>query len=82
MGEWTFEALRRELKVPVAVLEEDLQHLERSRRKEPERLRSTPARCSACGFTFADRVPRRFTTPGRCPRCRDPRVTPARFWVS
>lgn len=77
--EWTFEELRRELEVPVRLLEDDLHHVERSSRGGGGRLRAEPPRCLACGFTFRDRAPRRFQTPSRCPQCRGERIAPGRF---
>lgn len=70
--EWTFDALRRELELPVHVLSEDLAHIDKSVRNEGVRLHVEPARCPPCGFVFHDR--RRFTPPGRCPKCRNQRL--------
>lgn len=79
-AEWTFEGLRRELEVPVRLLEDDLQHVERSvRGRGGARLRAEPPRCLDCGFTFRDRAPRRFQSPSRCPQCRSERIAPGRF---
>jgi predicted Zn-ribbon and HTH transcriptional regulator len=74
--EVTFDELRRELGVPVAVLREDLRHIEKSARHlsgGPRTLRVTPARCPACGFELTRR---RFAAPSRCPRCRNERLEP------
>jgi transcriptional regulator len=82
-GEWTFEQLRRELEMPVHLLEDDLHHVERSARGRGQggagRLHVEPPRCQACGFTFRDRAQRRFQSPSRCPQCRSERITPGRF---
>lgn len=79
--ELSFEELRRELAVPARALEEDLRHVEKSLRRGPARLRVEPARCLACGFVFADRAPRHFHAPGRCPNCRSERITQPRFSI-
>ena len=76
--ELSFEELRREFEIPVAVLEDDLRHLERSLRRGPGRFAITPARCSGCGFEFRTRHLHR---PSRCPRCRSTRAYPPRFRV-
>jgi predicted Zn-ribbon and HTH transcriptional regulator len=80
--ELSFEELRREFQAPVRELEDDLRHVERSLRRGPERLRTTPPRCLACGFAFRGRDPKRFHTPGRCPRCRSERILPARLRIA
>jgi predicted Zn-ribbon and HTH transcriptional regulator len=75
--ERTFEELRREIGLPVRRLEEELQHVERSvrrNRRAPMRLAVDPARCLDCGFVFRDRA--RFSTPSRCPRCKSERIAP------
>lgn len=79
-GEWTFDELRRQLDVPVAVLREDLRHVAQSARRPPGRLRVTPPRCSGCGFELTPK-PGRFTAPSRCPRCRDERIVPPRLSI-
>ena len=73
--ELSFEELRRETQARVRDLDDDLAHLEKSLRRGPRRLLVTPARCIACGFSFRKRD--RFSTPGRCPVCREERIAPA-----
>jgi len=63
--------------VSVRELPAHLTHLERSLRREGDRLVIEPARCRKCGYSFAGR--RRHTRPGRCPRCRATYVEPARY---
>ena len=79
-GELSFEELRRLLELPVAVLEEDLRHLEHSLRGAGRRLLVTPARCPSCRFVLRRR-PGRFATPSRCPRCGEERLEPPRLAV-
>ena len=80
-GERGFEELRHQLQIPVHLLEDDLRHVERSARGSARRLIVAPARCSACGFVFRDRAPRRFHPPGRCPRCRSEWIEDPRFRI-
>ena len=83
-AELTFEELRRELGLPARRLEDELQHVERSVRRsraEPRKLAVDPARCLECGFTFRDRAPARFGSPGRCPRCKSERISQPRLSV-
>ena len=70
--EWGFEELRRELALTVKVLEEDLRHIDRSVRAAGQRLIVTSARCEACEFSFKSTA---FHPPGRCPSCRNRRIS-------
>ncbi|HDZ91706.1 MAG TPA: transcriptional regulator [Deltaproteobacteria bacterium] len=45
-----------------------LPHIARSLATQGRGLRIDPSRCLKCGYVFEDR--KRFTRPGRCPRCR------------
>lgn len=80
-GEWTFDALRHELRTSVRQLEDDLRHVERSLHRGGQSLAVTPARCEACGFEFRHREPRHFHRPSRCPRCRSERIEDARLRI-
>ena len=56
-----------------------LDHIRRSLSVGPRSLEIRPAECLACGFVFKDR--RRFSRPGRCPRCRQTRISMPRFHI-
>jgi predicted Zn-ribbon and HTH transcriptional regulator len=79
--EWSFEELRGELAMSVRLLEDDLHHLERSLRHGERRLAVTPSRCGNCDYEFRGRAPKRFHTPGRCPRCRSEYIRDARLEI-
>lgn len=81
MGPWGFEELRRELNVPVKVLESDLRHAEKSLRRQGRRLVVEPAECRGCGFRFKERAERRFQPPSRCPRCKGQRIADPRLTI-
>ena len=51
---------------------EHLAHIARSVKAHSQKLTVRPFSCLACGFVFEQR--RRFTRPGRCPKCKDSRV--------
>jgi hypothetical protein len=51
---------------------ENLAHIACSMKEKKKKLTVLPFSCLACGFVFEER--RRFTRPGRCPRCKDSRV--------
>ncbi len=57
-----------DVRIPEKEVEEHLDHLHRSLRREGRRVAVTPAECLACGFVFRTRG--RFAKPGRCPVCR------------
>jgi predicted Zn-ribbon and HTH transcriptional regulator len=78
-NEWEFDELRRELGLTVKVLEEDLRHIDRSVRADGRRLMLKPASCEQCGFVFASRA---FHPPGRCPECRDRRISGPWFHIA
>ena len=71
-NECEFDDLRHEFGLTVKVLEEDLRHIERSVRAGGQRLIIRPARCEACDFVFKSQAPH---PPGRCPSCRDRRIS-------
>jgi hypothetical protein len=77
-GEWEFDDLRRDFGLTVKVLEEDLRHIERSVRAGGQRLILRPACCEACDFVFSSTAPH---PPGRCPSCRDRRISGPWFRV-
>lgn len=56
-----------------------LAHVRRSLAATRKSLEIHPAECLACGFVFKER--RRFSRPGRCPRCRRTRIAPPRFHI-
>jgi predicted Zn-ribbon and HTH transcriptional regulator len=72
-----------DLSQAVGVSEKDvyqhLHHIEKSMAGQGGKLRFTPCSCLACGFTFTQR--RRLTKPGRCPRCRQSRITSPAFRI-
>jgi len=56
-----------------------LTHIRRSLSAGHQALAIRPAECLSCGFVFKDR--RRFSRPGRCPRCRQTRISMPRFSI-
>ena len=71
-AEWDFNELRRELGLTVKVLEEDLHHIERSVRSGGRRLKVRRVCCDSCDFVFRNTA---LHPPGRCPSCRDRRIS-------
>jgi predicted Zn-ribbon and HTH transcriptional regulator len=66
----------RELSREVGIQEKEvyahLPHISRSLAAKGSKIMIRPSECLKCGFVFEDR--RRFTRPGRCPRCRDTHI--------
>ena len=78
-AELDFETLQTALGLGVRALERELRHVERSARRDGQRLAVIEPRCLACGFAFVGRAARHLHPPGRCPRCRGQRMAPPRF---
>lgn len=56
-----------------------LTHIRRSLSASRQTLAIRPSECLACGFVFKER--RRFSRPGRCPRCRKTRISMPQFRI-
>ena len=56
-----------------------LAHIARSVTAKGEKLIIQPSECLVCGYVFQDR--RRFTRPGRCPRCKKSHIQEPRYIV-
>ena len=72
LDECELDDLRRDLGLTVKVLEEDLRHIAHSVRAAGRRLIVRHARCDGCGFEFRSTA---YHPPGRCPSCRDRRIS-------
>ena len=60
--------LSREVGIKEKEVYEHLTHIARSLAAKRSKLTIRPSECLQCGYVFKDR--RRFTRPGRCPRCK------------
>ncbi|UCD86152.1 MAG: transcriptional regulator [Deltaproteobacteria bacterium] len=74
----------RELSRDIGIREKEvyahLTHIARSLAPQRKRLIIRPSECLVCGYVFKDR--KRFTPPGRCPRCRKSHLQRPAFRVS
>ena len=59
---------------------EHLPHIARSVAAQKKKLIIRPVRCLACGYVFKER--RRFTRPGRCPRCKKSHLDEPKYRIS
>jgi len=77
------EMSAREISGQVGISEkevnEHLAHIARSVASQNKRMAMTPADCQTCGYVFENR--KRFTRPGRCPRCKKSHVRSPRFRI-
>jgi len=71
--------LSRELGIREKEVYEHLPHIARSVVNLGKKLVILPSRCLDCGYTFKDR--KRFTRPGRCPKCRGTRLQKPMFEI-
>ncbi|RJQ52448.1 MAG: transcriptional regulator [Desulfobacteraceae bacterium] len=73
----------RDLSKAVGISEKEvtvhLGHIERTASALGKRLVVRPFHCLSCGYRFADR--RRFTRPGKCPKCRGTHVEAPAFRI-
>ena len=71
-GELTAIDLSQDVGISEKEVYEHLPHIARSVAAQGKALTVTPARCLKCGFVFEGR--KRFTRPGRCPKCRETHI--------
>ena len=73
----------REISGEVGIAEkevgEHLAHIARSVSSRGKKVLITPALCLACGYEFENR--KRFTRPGRCPKCKKSHLQSPRFCI-
>ncbi len=79
-GEWDVRGLSQRLGISEKEVMAHLGHVQRTLAAAGAHLEIRPSHCRACGFVFEGR--RRFTRPGRCPRCRQTRIAPPVFQVA
>ena len=71
--------LSQELGIREKEVYDHLAHVGRTVKAEKKKLIIHPSRCLQCGFVFEDR--KRFTRPGRCPKCRQSHLLNPRFQI-
>jgi predicted Zn-ribbon and HTH transcriptional regulator len=72
--------LSREVRIREKEVYEHLTHISRSLEAKGRKISIRPCECLQCSYVFKDR--KRFTRPGRCPRCRATRITHPSFKIS
>jgi predicted Zn-ribbon and HTH transcriptional regulator len=79
-GEMDARELSREVGIKEKEVYEHLAHISRSLTARGSKLAIRPSECLKCGYVFKDR--RRFTRPGRCPRCRESHIINPSFKIN
>jgi predicted Zn-ribbon and HTH transcriptional regulator len=79
-GEMDARELSRGVGIKEKEVYEHLAHIARSLAAKGSRLRISASECLQCGYVFKDR--RRFTRPGRCPRCRESHLTSPMYHIT
>ena len=77
------EMSAREISGEIGIAEkevtEHLAHIARSVSSQGKKIIITPATCRVCGYEFENR--KRFTRPGRCPKCKKSHLQSPRFRI-
>ena len=79
-GEMDARELSRAVGIKEKQVYEHLAHIARSLAAQGSKLSIRASECRHCGYVFKDR--RRFTRPGRCPRCRETHLINPSFWIT
>jgi len=67
-GEMSARELSQAMSIREKEVYDHLPHIARSLAVQNKKLIIQPAQCLSCEYIFEDR--KRFTRPGRCPRCK------------
>ena len=77
------EMSAREISGEIGIAEkevtEHLAHIARSVSSQGKKIIIAPATCLVCGYEFGNR--KRFTRPGRCPKCKKSHLQSPRFRI-
>lgn len=77
--EMTDRDISQALGIPEKDVYGHLDHIARSLAPRGLRLKIRPARCMSCGFEFRNR--RRWSKPGRCPRCKESHLERPSYFI-
>ncbi|MGD2127015.1 MAG: transcriptional regulator [Desulfobacteraceae bacterium] len=75
--EMTARELSQALRIREKEVYDHLSHIARSAAARSKKLSVLPFQCLACGYVFEER--KRFTRPGRCPRCKKSHLQVPRY---
>lgn len=73
----------RDMSKALGIMEKDipghLESIEKTLKNQNRHVICEPFRCMSCGYIFKDR--KKYTRPGRCPKCRESHIENAVFHV-
>lgn len=73
----------RDLSKTLSVREKDIfdhfEHISRSLKRKKKKLCIDPYQCQLCDFIFENR--KKFSRPGRCPKCKGGSIEAAVYWI-
>ena len=78
--EYTARDLSQAVRIPEKDVYHHLFHIARSMVRHKQNLVVIPSECLSCGYVFEDR--KRFTRPGRCPKCKSERIEGPRYCIA
>jgi hypothetical protein len=79
-GVYSARGLSQMLSIQEKEVYSHLSHVARSVVSQGNRLIVIPSQCLACDYVFDER--KRFTRPGRCPRCKGERIEHPRYQIA
>jgi len=78
-GSYCLRDLSQALSIPEKEVIGHLSHIERTVRSRGKKFEEIPHVCLSCGFVFDKR--KRFTKPGRCPKCKNSHIQSAFYHI-
>ena len=78
-GEYTTRDLSKKLGIREREIYAHLPHVAKTVISQKMKLKMSDCICLSCGYNFENR--KRFTRPGRCPKCKDQRINSPKFSV-
>ncbi|MCL5406593.1 MAG: ArsR family transcriptional regulator [Deltaproteobacteria bacterium] len=78
-GEYGAKDISKMLHISEKEVYTHIEHINRSLKPQKMRLKITPAACLTCGFKFEAR--NRFSSPGRCPKCKGEHIQDPKYFI-
>lgn len=78
-SEYSARDISQALRIREKEVYDHLSHIARTLTSQKRELKVTPAQCLQCEYVFGDR--KRFTGPGRCPRCKGEHIQEPKYRV-
>lgn len=75
----TVKSISKLVGIPEKTVADHLDHVARTAAANGKVWMHFPASCQSCGYEFEDR--KKFTTPSKCPKCKNQRIDPPSFTI-